>query len=56
MENLIWLVIIGGLFYFMMRKGGCCGGGHSHGKSKTNTSKPPSVNGKAEDEKHSDCH
>lgn len=33
MENLIWLLVLGGLFFLMHKMGlGCCGGGHSHGK------------------------
>ncbi|HUU50443.1 MAG TPA: hypothetical protein VMW81_05760 [Nitrospinota bacterium] len=32
MENIIWLLLLGGLFFLMHRMGfGCCGG-HSHAK------------------------
>lgn len=32
MENIIWLLLLGGLFFFMHKMGfGCCGG-HSHTK------------------------
>ena len=26
--NILWLLVIGGLFYFMLRRGGGCCGGH----------------------------
>ncbi|VAW34823.1 hypothetical protein MNBD_DELTA04-681 [hydrothermal vent metagenome] len=29
LSNVLWFLIIGGVFYWMMRRGGCCGG-HSH--------------------------
>ncbi len=29
LSNVLWILIIGGVFYWMMRRGGCCGG-HSH--------------------------
>ena len=31
MGNVIWFLVIGGLFYFMMRRGGGCCGGHDEG-------------------------
>lgn len=31
--NLLWWLVVGGLFYWMMRRGGCgMHGGHSHGR------------------------
>ena len=61
MENIIWFVLIGGMFFWMMRKGGCCGGHGGHEDGKDEHRHADSVEGDQHKEpaktaKHDGCH
>ena len=30
--EILWLVLVGGMFFLMVRRGGCCGGHHQRRK------------------------